>query len=131
MHQGSEKTDWSKKHLRDMLVYQREYMWHEDTLEMLAKRLGVRHRMTAVELVRRKSLDDMVFEIEMQMRQEEFIAGGGDIGEFTRYREIVQPANNAPRQQMEAGEYSACLSSNLYVIRGTKPEKSQQLGGQS
>ena len=50
MSTDSKKTDWAKGRWKEMLIEQRKFMWREDTLDMLAAWLGLRHGMTAVDV---------------------------------------------------------------------------------
>ncbi len=50
MSQDKNKIDWSEKCWKEMLVYQRESMWLEGTLDKLAAWLGLKHGMTAVDV---------------------------------------------------------------------------------
>jgi ubiquinone/menaquinone biosynthesis C-methylase UbiE len=50
MSQDKERIDWSDRCWKEMLVYQRESMWHEDTLDKLAAWLGLKPGMTAVDV---------------------------------------------------------------------------------
>ncbi len=43
-------TDWSEERFREMLVYQRKFMWHEDTIDKLAIWLGLAQGMTVADL---------------------------------------------------------------------------------
>ncbi len=44
------KIDWSEERWKEMLVYQRKYMWFEDTLDKLAIWLDLKPGMTAVDV---------------------------------------------------------------------------------
>jgi ubiquinone/menaquinone biosynthesis C-methylase UbiE len=44
------KPDWSKPLWKEMLVYQRQMLWLDDTLERLAAWMGITHGMTAVDV---------------------------------------------------------------------------------
>ena len=50
MNQDGDKIDWSDDRWKEMLVNQRKFMWREDTLAVLAKWLGIRPGMTAVDV---------------------------------------------------------------------------------
>ena len=50
MSQDKEKIDWSDKCWKEMLVYQRESLWLEDTLDKLAAWLSLKPGMTAVDV---------------------------------------------------------------------------------
>ena len=43
-------TDWSDDRFKEMLVYQRKFMWHDDTIEKLVEWLGLFQGMTAVDV---------------------------------------------------------------------------------
>jgi SAM-dependent methyltransferase len=47
---SSPSTDWSSEKYREMLIYQRRFMWNEDTLDKLAVWLGLKPGMTAVDI---------------------------------------------------------------------------------
>jgi SAM-dependent methyltransferase len=44
------KIDWSEERWKEMLVYQRKYMWFEDSLDKLSVWLGLKPGMTAVDI---------------------------------------------------------------------------------
>jgi ubiquinone/menaquinone biosynthesis C-methylase UbiE len=44
------KPDWSEGRWRDMLVEQRRFIWHQDTIEKLANWLELRDGMTAIDV---------------------------------------------------------------------------------
>ncbi len=44
------KIEWSDKYYRDMLVQQRRFLWPDDYVQILAKWLGIRQGMTAVDV---------------------------------------------------------------------------------
>jgi ubiquinone/menaquinone biosynthesis C-methylase UbiE len=44
------KPDWSQKCWRDMLVYQRKAMWHQDTLDRLAVWMGLKPGLTMADV---------------------------------------------------------------------------------
>ncbi len=47
----ADKTpDWSEERFREMLVYQRKFMWHEDTVDKIAGWLGLSPGMTAADI---------------------------------------------------------------------------------
>ena len=50
MSQDKKKIDWSDECWKEMLIYQRESLWLEDTLEKLAAWLGLKPGMTAVDV---------------------------------------------------------------------------------
>lgn len=50
MAEPDKPTDWSEERFREMLVYQRKFMWHEDTIDKLAIWLGLAHGMTVADL---------------------------------------------------------------------------------
>jgi hypothetical protein len=45
-----DRIDWSVKCWKEMLVYQRKSLWLDDTLEKLARWLGLKPGMTAVDV---------------------------------------------------------------------------------
>jgi SAM-dependent methyltransferase len=50
MSEKGEKIDWTDKRWKEMLVYQRKSMWYPDTLDKLAKWMGIKHGMTAIDV---------------------------------------------------------------------------------
>lgn len=44
------KPDWSEKRWKDMLVEQRKFIWHQDTIDKLANWLELKQGMTAVDV---------------------------------------------------------------------------------
>lgn len=43
-------TDWSEDRFKEMLVYQRKFLWHDDTIDKLAVWMGLYQGMTAVDV---------------------------------------------------------------------------------
>ena len=50
MNQDKRKVDWSEERWKDMLIYQRKFLWLEDTLDKLAAWLGLKHGMTVIDV---------------------------------------------------------------------------------
>ncbi len=50
MNQNEKKIDFSEKCWKEMLVYQRKFLWLEDTLDKLVAWLGLKPGMTAVDV---------------------------------------------------------------------------------
>jgi SAM-dependent methyltransferase len=50
MSKDIKKTEWSEKCWKDMLIDQRKFMWHQDTLDKLAVWLGLTPGMTAIDV---------------------------------------------------------------------------------
>jgi len=50
MSRKKREIDWSEPYFRDMLVYQRRYLWHEDTLDKLAEWIGLESGMTLADI---------------------------------------------------------------------------------
>ena len=50
MNQDAKRIDWSEEHRKEMLIEQRKFMWHEDTVRLLAAWLGIRHGITAMDV---------------------------------------------------------------------------------
>ncbi len=50
MNGNTQKIDWAKGRWKEMLVEQRKFMWHKDTVDKLASWLGLRPGMTAVDV---------------------------------------------------------------------------------
>lgn len=50
MNQEKKKIDWAEKRWKDMLVYQRKFLWFEDTLDKLAVWLGFKPGMTVIDV---------------------------------------------------------------------------------
>jgi len=42
--------DWSEERFKEMLVYQRKFLWHDDTIKKLAVWMGLHQGMTAVDV---------------------------------------------------------------------------------
>ncbi len=49
MNREKKKIDWSEERWKDMLVYQRKFLWLEDTLDKLAVWLGFKPGMTVID----------------------------------------------------------------------------------
>jgi SAM-dependent methyltransferase len=50
MNEDRKKTDWSEKCWKDMLIDQRKFIWHQDTLDKLAVWLDLTPGMTAIDV---------------------------------------------------------------------------------
>jgi ubiquinone/menaquinone biosynthesis C-methylase UbiE len=50
MSQNKKEIDWSEKCWKEMLVYQRRFLWLEDTVDKLAVWMGLKPPMTAVDV---------------------------------------------------------------------------------
>jgi len=50
MSQDKKKVDWSEGCWKEMLINQRKFMWHQDTVNKLAVWLGLKPGMTAVDV---------------------------------------------------------------------------------
>jgi SAM-dependent methyltransferase len=50
MDANGKRVDWATPCWRRMLVDNRKFMWHEDTIEKLASWMGLRHGMTVVDV---------------------------------------------------------------------------------
>lgn len=50
MSQDNKKIDWSEERWKEMLIYQRKFMWLEDTLDKLTVWLGLKPGMTAIDV---------------------------------------------------------------------------------
>ncbi|HVP36687.1 MAG TPA: methyltransferase domain-containing protein [Terriglobales bacterium] len=50
MCEDTKKIDWSKGRWKEMLIEQRKFMWHKDTIDKLAVWLGLKPGMTAVDV---------------------------------------------------------------------------------
>ncbi|MEW5924711.1 MAG: methyltransferase domain-containing protein [Candidatus Zixiibacteriota bacterium] len=50
MAEETNKKDWSKDYLREMLVHQRQFMWYEDTLDKFSAWLKFRPGMTVIDV---------------------------------------------------------------------------------
>jgi len=77
------------------------------------------HRL---ESMKKELLDEKRHKIRIDRLKDGFLAGGGDPEEFDRYREIDDRIMSILRQQIEDGEYFACGSGDLYIIKGRKPK---------
>ena len=58
----------------------------------------------------------------MDREKKEFLAGGGKLEEYERYREIHDRIRSIIRQQIEDGQYFECGSGDIYVIKARKPK---------
>lgn len=74
-----------------------------------------------LEWVKEKWLDEKRYETLRGREEREFLAGGGDSEEYNRYREICDKIKSVIRRQIEDGQYFACGSGDLYVIKAKKP----------
>jgi SAM-dependent methyltransferase len=72
--------------------------------------------------VKKELLDEKRRKILMDRGKKEFLAGGGNPEEFDCYRKINDRIMSILRQQIEDGEYFACGSTDLYIIKGRKPK---------
>jgi len=50
MNSDKKKIDWSEERWKDMLIYQRKFLWYEDTLDKLSTWLGLKHGMTVIDV---------------------------------------------------------------------------------
>ncbi|MGB8657672.1 MAG: methyltransferase domain-containing protein [Candidatus Zixiibacteriota bacterium] len=50
MTQDNKKIDWSEERWKDMLIYQRKFMWFEDTLDKLAAWLELQPGITTIDV---------------------------------------------------------------------------------
>ncbi len=50
MNPDKNKVDWSEERWKDMLVYQRKFLWLEDTLDKLAAWLNLKQGMTVIDV---------------------------------------------------------------------------------
>ena len=75
-----------------------------------------------LEWVKKRWLDEKKYEVFMDREKKEFLAGGGKLGEYERYREIHDRIRSIIRRQIEDGEYFECGSGDIYVIRARKPK---------
>ncbi|MHA1194333.1 MAG: methyltransferase domain-containing protein, partial [Promethearchaeota archaeon] len=50
MENKRKTIDWSEDRFKDMLVYQRKFLWHDDAIDKLAVWMGLRQGMTAVDV---------------------------------------------------------------------------------
>ena len=78
------------------------------------------HDQNMIRLLKKRFLNKRTFELEMKMREEEFLAGGGDPQEYERYRKLESRANRVLRQRIKSGEYSACFATFVYIMTGRK-----------
>jgi ubiquinone/menaquinone biosynthesis C-methylase UbiE len=81
---------------------------------------GARDENVIMQL-KKRFLDKNTFDMEMKMKQEEFIAGGGDPVEFDRCRAMEIRNIEIIRRQIGYGEYSFCGATFLYITKGRKP----------
>ena len=53
--------------------------------------------------------------------REEFLAGGGDPSDYERYLDLARRLKPTIEKQFDKGQFSACGTGNVYIVRGTKP----------
>jgi len=53
--------------------------------------------------------------------KEEFLAGGGDMTEYERYRAMSDKYLALLKKQVEDGEYYACAAGAFYIVKARKP----------
>jgi len=75
----------------------------------------------AIEQLRKQWLEEKGRELWFQREKEEFLAGGGDLEDYNRYREIDDRSLSLFREQLENGTLYSCGSSDMYIIKGRKP----------
>ncbi|MDH4222582.1 MAG: methyltransferase domain-containing protein [candidate division Zixibacteria bacterium] len=73
-----------------------------------------------LQMIKKRVLDQSDF--WMERVKEEFLAGGGDLEEYRRFREISDRLKLIFKNQFEAGEYIVFTSGFFYAIKGRKPE---------
>jgi ubiquinone/menaquinone biosynthesis C-methylase UbiE len=73
--------------------------------------------------VKKQWLDENRRKAWMDREKKHFIAGGGDPAEYARYREIHERNIQVFREQIKNGEYFACGSGHIYIIKGIKPKR--------
>jgi hypothetical protein len=71
-------------------------------------------------MIKKRVLDQSEF--WMERTREEFLAGGGSLDEFERYRKISDRIRLVFQEQLEEGKYTVCSPSFFYVIKGKKPK---------
>ncbi len=76
----------------------------------------------AMEKVKKQWLDEKTRKTWIDRERKEFLAGGGDPEEYERYRKTADSNLSAFRQQAEDGEYFACSSGDVYIVKGRKPK---------
>jgi len=75
-----------------------------------------------LEHVKKQWLDEQRREIWLEREKREFLAGGGEVDEYNRYRETADRLLAIFRRQIEDNEYFACGSGHFYIIKGRKPK---------
>jgi SAM-dependent methyltransferase len=72
--------------------------------------------------VKKQWLDEKRREIWLEREKREFLAGGGEVDEYNRYRETADRLMAIFRRQIEDNEYFSCGSGHFYIIKGRKPK---------
>ncbi len=76
-----------------------------------------------LENLKKHWFDEKSYKFWLDRERKEFLAGGGDPQEFDRCEKIADKIMSIRRQQAEDGEYFACSTSFIYVIKGRKPKR--------
>jgi len=80
------------------------------------------HRL---KIIKRNMLEDEHVQFWREKNREEFIAGGGTSEEYERYIQCLDRIKPLFTEQIENGTFASCGSSDMYFIKGRKPESSK------
>ncbi len=76
-----------------------------------------------LEWARKRWLDDELHRVRIDRDEKDFAAGGGDPGEFERYRKLYDSIRITIQQQLNDGTFSECGSGDFYICKGRKPDR--------
>ena len=71
--------------------------------------------------VKKQWLDQTRHKTRLGRMKAGFLAGGGEPGDFERYRELDKRIMATVRRQVEKGEFHQCGSGDIYIIKGRRP----------
>ncbi|MFH1373353.1 MAG: methyltransferase domain-containing protein [bacterium] len=80
---------------------------------------------------RKKWLDDELCRVRIDRDEQDFAAGGGDPGEFERYRKLYDSIRATIQQQLNDGTFFQCGSGDFYICKGRKLDQNDQRQTQS
>jgi len=94
-----------------------------DRAEYLDPPYESERQQQTLDKLKKQLLDEDRHDMLSERLKEAFIAGGGDLNEYTQYRKLIDRQTDAMRKQIEAGEFFACSSGGyFYTVKATKPE---------
>ena len=76
-----------------------------------------------LEHVKKQWLDEKRHKTWIDRFKDGFLAGGGDPGDFERYRELDERIMSTMRRQVEDGQFFQCGSGDIYVTKGRKRKR--------